>query len=297
MNTEKSCFPALLADDLWVLGNYYFNLYLIRGNKASALIEVGISAVTDIVIRQLETLGIAPDYLVVTHPHADHITGLPGLLEHFPQATPVFGNGAQKFATHPKASEGMIREDRFMAKMLSEKGVRPGRPPLEDFHFPEDHITIADGHETDLGGLFIRFMEAKGHSPGNIVVHIPDRDALILSDSLGFHFPGRTFLPLFFTGFSDYMETLNRLESLSPAIVGPAHQGPLTGRAAAKAFTEARETALSLHSKIIGGRSDTEAVAEELFKASYKDEFTIYTEGNIRNCCHLLVRRSLETLS
>lgn len=294
MNTDEKRFPALLADNLWVLGNYYFNLYLIRGENASALIEVGISAVTDTVIRQLETLGITPDYLVVTHPHADHITGLPGLSERFPKAVPVFGNGAQKFATHPKALEGMIREDRYMAKMLAEKGIRPGRPSIENFRFPEDHITVDDGQEMDMGGFSIKFLEAKGHSPGNIVVHIPDKDALILSDSLGFHFPGRTFLPLFFTGFADYMETLERLTSLHPEIVGPAHQGPLIGADAANAFTEAREIALNLHSGIVGEQREKEEIAEELFRTSYKDEFTIYTEGNIRNCSRLLVRRAFE---
>ena len=80
---ETDPFPRLLTDGLWVLGNYYFNLYLVKGEQASALIEVGISAVVDDVIRQLEVLQVSPTFLVVTHPHADHITGLPGLREGF----------------------------------------------------------------------------------------------------------------------------------------------------------------------------------------------------------------------
>ena len=76
--------PARLADGLWVLGNSYFNLYLVRGKAAAALVDAGISAMADDVIGQLETLGVTPDYLVVTHPHPDHINGLDALRERFP---------------------------------------------------------------------------------------------------------------------------------------------------------------------------------------------------------------------
>ncbi|HEX7504451.1 MAG TPA: hypothetical protein VF336_04205, partial [Syntrophales bacterium] len=60
-------YPGLLADRLWVLGNSHFSLYLVRGEKVSALVDAGISATTDEVIGQLETLGVRPDYLIVTH--------------------------------------------------------------------------------------------------------------------------------------------------------------------------------------------------------------------------------------
>ena len=53
-------FPIVLTEDLWVLGNRYFYLYLIKGDNASALIEMGISAITDTVITQLELLNVSP---------------------------------------------------------------------------------------------------------------------------------------------------------------------------------------------------------------------------------------------
>ena len=290
----KHNFPAVLAENLWVLGNYYFNLYLVQGNNASALIEVGISAITDTVISQLDSLNISPDYLVVPHPHTDHITGLQGLRQRFPDAIPIFGQGAQEFVSHPKALGAMISEDQFMAQMLSVKGIRPERPPIENFYFPDDHIVAKDEYAVDLGGIVLNCMQAKGHSPGNIIVHIPDRRALILSDSLGFHFPDRCFLPLFFTGFSDYMKTLDCMEALNPRIIGLGHQGPLIDTDAERAFYNSRQATLNLYSTIIGRQKDKDDIADEIFNTYYKDEFTIYSEKNIRNCARLLVRRALE---
>ena len=52
--------PLALTENLWVLGNYFFNLYLVRGKNGSALIEAGISAIADRVIGQMEALDISP---------------------------------------------------------------------------------------------------------------------------------------------------------------------------------------------------------------------------------------------
>ncbi|MDL1969339.1 MAG: MBL fold metallo-hydrolase [Deltaproteobacteria bacterium] len=293
-NIGKHIFPALLSENLWVLGNYYFSLYLVQGNNASALIEVGISAITDTVINQLESLNVSPTYLVVTHPHADHLTGLDGLYKRFPDAMIVAGQGTQDFITHPKALKIMINEDRYMAKMLSALGIKPGRSPIEKFSFPDNHIVVKDNHEIDLGSIILRCVKVKGHSPGNIIVHIPETDALILSDSLGFHYPGRCFLPLFFTGFSEYMASMDYMKSLRPTILGLGHQGPITGANVESAFRNSRQAALNIYSRIIGEQKNSSEIADDLFTEFYKDEFTLYSEENIRNCTQLLVRRSME---
>ncbi len=284
----------MLSENLWVLGNYFFNLYLIKGSNASALVEVGISAMADEVIAQLESLDISPAYLVVSHPHTDHVTGLEGLRKRFPDAVTVAGEGAREFATHPKALNIMIKEDRFMAEYLLSNGIRPGRPPIENFSFPENHIAVKDCLEIDLGGITLQCIKVKGHSPGNLIVHIPETGVLMSSDSLGFHFPGRCFFPVFFTGYADYLATVDYMKSLSPAMLCPAHQGPISGTDVEKAFRNSRQAALDVYAAIIREQKNRDKIASELFAAFYKDEFTIYSEENIRNCIQLLIRRSLE---
>jgi 2-aminobenzoylacetyl-CoA thioesterase len=291
--SETDLFPEELAENFWLLGNYYFSLYLVRGSAASVLIETGISATCDSVIGQLEGLGIAPDYIVVTHPHSDHATGLTGLCERFPHAIPLIGQGAREFVAHPKALGAMIREDRFMTKSLSDRGFPIKRAPVEGFNFPEAVVEVAGPHEIDLGGITVRCLPVKGHSPGNIIVHIPEKEALMVSDSLGFHYPGRFICPLFFTGLSDYLATIEYLAALKPRILGFGHQGPLMDVEAADAVIAARQETLGLREEILSNREDNH-LPEILFERYYRDEFTLYSEENILGCMRLLIRRCLE---
>ena len=298
MNQDKpDSFPQLLTEGLWVVGNYYFNLYLVKGEQASALIEVGVSAVVDEVIRQLDSLHISPTFLVVTHPHTDHVTGLDGLRERYPQALVVAAEGAAEFLAHPKAGETMIPEDRHMTEFLESNGIKPGRPPIEDPPSLANCLIAREGDEMDLGGLTLRFISVTGHAPGKIVVHIPEIDALILSDSLGFRYPGRGVFPLLLTNYAEYIATLDRLESLRPRIVGVAHQGPLLGDDIERAFEESKREAVELRDKIVNDPRDDEEVAADVFRKYYKDECTAYTPENIMSCARIVVKRARESVA
>jgi 2-aminobenzoylacetyl-CoA thioesterase len=291
-------FPLQLTNNLWVLGNYYFNLYLVIGKQASALIEVGVSSVVDEVIHQLGGLNVKPTFLIVTHPHTDHITGLPGLKTRFPSALVVAGEGAAGFLEHPKAAPALVSEDKHMSEFLDREGLQPGRPPLDAPPSLENCLTAKNGDQMDLGGVTLNYLTVKGHSPAKIVVWAPEIRALMLSDSLGFRYPGRGFFPLFLTNYHEYIAGLDELESPGPDIVGIAHQGPVIGReAVARTFAEARAAAIALRDLIVNDPREDEEIAREVFDRYYKDECTIYTVENIMNCARLLVKRARESLS
>ncbi|MBU0465813.1 MAG: MBL fold metallo-hydrolase [Proteobacteria bacterium] len=59
------------------------------------MFEVGISGIVDTVINHLEHLDIIPDFIIPSHPHSDHITGLPGLARRYPDARVVVASGAK----------------------------------------------------------------------------------------------------------------------------------------------------------------------------------------------------------
>ena len=290
-------FPFELSPGIMVLGNYFFNLFLIRGAKKNALFEVGISATVDVVIRKLEGLGIRPDYLICSHPHSDHITGLPGLTEHYPEARLIAAKGAGEFIRHPKAGPLLFKDDAFMSNRLADFGITPGRPPLAKVPDLGSADLVHDRLSLDLGGRCLDLVRVDGHSPGNLIAMLPDQKILFSSDSLGFHFPGRGFLPLFFTGTSSYLSVLMDIQSFSPSIVCPAHQGPLKGAAAAAGVQESLDTTIQFINDIQNSDHSDEIMADRIFKAHYKDEFTLYTMENIKNCAALLVKRAKEAPS
>ncbi len=293
--SKDNSFPRLLTNNLWVVGSYFFNLYVLTGEQGSAVVEVGVSGGVDRVVEQLRGLKIYPSFVVVTHPHADHVTGLPGLIEAFPRVLVVMAEGAAEFLAHPKTADLMAAEDLHMSRFLAMHGHPPGRPPIVGPVRPQNVLVAKDRDEIDLGGVTMRFLSAGGHSPGALVVHVPELSALMLSDCPGFRFPGRGIMPLFFTGYSEYMGTLDRMANLRPDIGGMAHQGPLIGQETVDAFEEARSTAVKLRDEIANDHREPEEIAKELFDRYYKDELTMYTPDNILTCMRLLVKRAKES--
>ncbi len=287
-------FPMELCPGVTMLGNYFFNLFLVRGSQKSALFETGISGIIDSVILQLEDLGVEPDYLVLSHPHSDHITGLTGLCKRFPKAEIITAKGAQEFVSHPKAGPLLLREDGFMSLGLEKKGIRPGRPPLETVPDLKGARTVEETTRLDLGNLDLELIPVQGHSPGNLMGWVESTRVLFCSDSLGFHFPGRGFWPLFFTGADTYLKGLDRIRDLDPRILCPAHQGPLKEKAVPQKIQESIETTLEAIKRINTTDLSDEDLALEMFQESYKDEFTLYTQDNIKNCARLLIKRARE---
>ena len=288
-------FPRQIVDNFWILGNDYFYIYLIKGSNACALIETGISATADVLLKQLSRIGEKPDFLIVTHPHSDHITGLDHLRSYFPRATVIAGKGAESFISHPKTEQSMILEDRHMTESMAAHGLSSRRPAVTSVPSLSGCRLVNGDEEFNLGKVSIRLVEVKGHSPGNISVYIPGIKTILASDSLGNYYPGRGFFPTFFTGFTDYLETINNLEKLNPLILGLAHHGFFSeSEEIGNIFNMARKSALDVEDYIVNDKRNEEEIAEDIFRFYYNDELKVYSPQNILNCCRLLVRRIRE---
>ncbi len=285
-------FPVQIAPGVFMLGNYFFNIFLILGEKKSALFEVGISGVVDAVISQLQGLDIYPDFIIASHPHSDHITGLPGLMQQYPDARIIAAGGAPDFVAHPKAGPLLIKEDAYMSKSLGNFGISPGRPSLEKVPDLRPAELVNKALSLNLGGTTLELSRVDGHSPGNLIAKLADPKIVFSSDSLGFHFPGRGFLPLFFTGAASYVSVLQDIVEFSPAIICPAHQGTLKGVQATQGLQKSLDTTLSLIKQIKASTRADNDLSQQLFGENYKDEFTLYTKENIKNCTALLVKRA-----
>jgi 2-aminobenzoylacetyl-CoA thioesterase len=292
----KKChpFPQQLSGRIWVSGDRPFPVYLVRGDRCSALIEAGISATADEVLRGLDRLKATPDFIVITHPHADHMMGLTPLRERYPGIRVLTGEGAAAFLSHPAVAAAIVAEDRHMGAYLAARGYPAGCAPVKKAPDLGDALICRDGEELDLGGVTLRFLEVRGHSPGNLAVFVPEEKTLLASDCLGFHYSGGGFFPVFFTGYREYMATLDRLESLRPNILGLGHHWFIGTKDAAEAFVSTRRSAAGLRERLRDDSRDGETVVAGIVNEFYRDELTLYSRENITNCCRLLLRRSLE---
>ena len=287
-------FPQQLSGRIRVPGNRPFPVYLVRGDRCSALIEAGISATADEVVRRLDRMEVTPDFIVITHPHGDHMMGLDPLRERYPGIRVLTGEGAAAFLSHPAAAAAIVAEDHHMAAYLAARGYPVGCTPVEKVPDLEDALICKDGEELDLGGVTLRFLEVRGHSPGNLAVFVPEEKTLLASDCLGFHYSGGGFFPVFFTGYREYMATIDRLGSLRPEILGLGHHWFMRTEDAAEAFVLARRSAAGLRERLRNDSRDGETAVAEIVNEFYRDELTLYSRENITNCCRLLLRRSLE---
>jgi 2-aminobenzoylacetyl-CoA thioesterase len=292
----KKChpFPQPLSGRIWVTGERPFPVYLIRGDRSSALVEAGISATADGIARRLDGLGVTPDFIVITHPHADHVMGLYPLRGRYPGIRVLAGEGAAAFLSHPAAKAAIIEEDRHMAAYLADRGYPVGGAPPGRVPDLQDAAVCDEGEALDLGGVTLRFLEVRGHAPGCLAVFIPEEKALFASDGLGFHYSAGGSFPVFFTGYRDYMDALDRLESLRPEILGLGHHWFMGKAEAAGAFGPARSSAAGLWKRLKADSRNGETVIADMVNEFYRDELTLYSRENITNCCRLLRRRSLE---
>ena len=145
------------------------------------------------------------------------------------------------------------------------------------------------------GGIVLNLIKVAGHSPGNLIGLVKKDRIVFSSDSLGFHYPGRGFCPLFFTGANAYVSTIDLIESFDPQIICPAHQGPLIASNASQGLQDTRNITLSTIQRIKETSLSQRELAQQMFNERYRDEFTLYTRENIFNCMQLLIKRATET--
>ena len=172
----------------------------------------------------VEGLGMS---LPGTHRDLDRQGGLTGLKEMLPTALAACGLADRGLVSEPER----LVADRYGAYEqehgvgYSEEGktwVRSlyGAPVAVD-------LTFAGGEELDLGGRRLRILHAPGHSAGHIVLHDPTSGLLFSSDAVHWRMcpaaDSSCALPPTYEDVDAYLETIQLLESLTPAEVHSGH--------------------------------------------------------------------------
>ncbi len=171
-------------------------------NKTAAVIDPGDEA--ERIVANLNKKGLNCEYILLTHAHVDHVSGIKGVVE---------ATGA-RVCIH-KGDSLMLKAAPVQALAF---GMKPFMPPKIDKY-------LEDGDIIDIGNLKVKVIHTPGHSAGGVCFLV--ENCIFVGDTIFQGSIGRTDLP-----GGNYNELINSIETKiftlpDETIIYPGH-GPET---------------------------------------------------------------------
>ena len=177
------------------VGGFEVNCSILSENGKAWIVDPGQEP--DRIIDLLAKKGLEPAAILLTHGHFDHISGIPGLLERFPDLPVYVHEKDLPMFGHP---------------------LNQLPPEYTAFAKPRNLETL-DKLES-LEGLEI--LETPGHTPGGVCYYFPKDKLLLSGDTLFAGSVGRTDLPG--GDMATLMNSLRKLTALpDDTLVIPGH--------------------------------------------------------------------------
>lgn len=162
--------------DCLILGSYQTNCYVLRQSpttKDCLLIDTGLEA--DGLIDFLDNHRLKPRAIILTHGHADHITGIPVLRKKNPEIKVYIHKLDAEMLTDPRHNLSELAGIEFRTK-------------------PAD-LLIAEGDVIEQADIKLEVFHTPGHTPGGICLYSREQKVVFVGDTLFADSVGRTDFP------------------------------------------------------------------------------------------------------
>lgn len=189
-----------------VVGPVSTNCYLVYNESTRAAVIVDPGDNGDYILNKCRELSLAPEAVLLTHGHFDHISAVQDICRTF--HIKVYASAA---------------EDEMLADSTLNMTSRMGR----QISFHGDEL-LQDGDELSLLGFTWKVIETPGHTAGSVCFYLLGEDVLLAGDTLFLESYGRTDLP---TGSSRALAAsiIQKLFTLpEDTMVYPGHGDPTT---------------------------------------------------------------------
>lgn len=225
----KSCSAGRIGERLWYLGREESGIYLLEGDAGSLIISGGMSYLAPVVRDQLVSFRINEkriQKLLILHSHFDHVGLVPFFRRRYPDLQVYASARAWQILQMPKGIETINASGRLIAERMEVTGWLEEH----DLEWRDDVIgrEVSEGSTIELGGLTVQILETPGHSSCSISAYVPEIRALFPSDGGGIPY-GKTILPSGNSNFTQYQQSLERLQPLKVDMLCADHYGYVTG--------------------------------------------------------------------
>lgn len=145
----------------FVFNSYGENTYVMASGKTAVVVDPGCESPDEKegFLDWLDSRGLKPSAILLTHAHNDHIAGVQALMERYP--VPVYLGAAD----------------------------------AEFFRVPFATVPVSDGQKLELEGLSFEVISTPGHTPGGACYYARAEKVLLTGDTLFRGTIGRTDLP------------------------------------------------------------------------------------------------------
>ena len=162
--------------DTIILGDYQANCYCLRKNDQSTaclLIDPGLTP--EPLVQFLKHNNLTPEFIIITHGHADHIGGVETVREYWPNVKTAISKIDAEMLTSPLKNLSLLADGMVQAR------------PAE--------VCFTNERYFEAAGLRFEIIYTPGHTPGGICLYNSDEGFLFTGDTLFAGSVGRSDFP------------------------------------------------------------------------------------------------------
>lgn len=290
--------PIQLTSNFYQLGTPYFPVYLSMGEQGM-LIEGGVSATAQMIVEQIDVLGIVPEkikYIALTHTHADHIGALPRLKKVWPHLQSIASPLGAKILSNEKMLGPFKDIDNEISEIMKSKLEIEKIPQnLDEYDFSID-IAADENSRFDLGnGICWTVCPIPGHAGCQVAFYEEKEGTLAIGDAIGYHNPQKDlFWPNYFESLKDYIDSIKRLAALNPGRIVLSHNGAIE-KDTRGFLLKAMKATEAYHNEMLkrmNNKEDIKVIAKD--KAEWVWSFSDHMpKAIVPMLCKFLIKQSL----
>lgn len=257
--------PIKFTPHLFQLGTNSFPVYLSMG-EYGMIIEGGTGPTFDIIVSQIDSLGIDPAdirYIALTHSHSDHVGAVPHFKKRFPHIKILGGSVTEKIFKKERFLKDFLPADKMICDILKDKGDIHEMPPvLEKYAFEVDQV-VSEGEKIELGkGISWVVFNTPGHSPCHISLFEEKEKSFAIGDISGYFDPKMDiFWPNYFYSLEEYCKSIIRMMDIPGDRILLSHNGVIennSGSHLAKALKATETYHKEMIDRLDNGESNEE---------------------------------------